>query len=121
MPSQIVWVDIPVLVLERAIRFYSAVLGKAVKKQDYPGMSIGLLPHVEGETSGCLYESKEDRPSDHGPLIYLNAEGRLDQAAAAAESAGGKISQPRHAIGPHGFRVIVRDSEGNRIALHSHN
>ena len=24
-----------------------------------------------------------------------------------------------HAIGPHGFRALIRDSEGNRIALHS--
>jgi predicted enzyme related to lactoylglutathione lyase len=24
-----------------------------------------------------------------------------------------------HAIGPHGFRAVLLDSEGNRIALHS--
>jgi len=120
MASQVVWVDIPVVDLDRAIRFYSAVLGTPIKKQDYPGGSLGLLPHVDGETGGCLYQSKEDRPSDHGPLIYLNAEGRLDQAAAAVESAGGKVRQPKHPIGPHGFRVIALDSEGKRIALHSH-
>jgi hypothetical protein len=27
--------------------------------------------------------------------------------------------EPKHSIGPHGFRAIVLDSEGNRIALHS--
>jgi predicted enzyme related to lactoylglutathione lyase len=25
----------------------------------------------------------------------------------------------KHAIGPHGFRTVILDSEGNRIALHS--
>ena len=32
MPNQIVWVDIPVVKLDRAIRFYSAILGTQVEK-----------------------------------------------------------------------------------------
>jgi uncharacterized protein len=119
--NQIVWVDIPVLDLERAMRFYSAVLGSAVKKEDYPGMSIGLLPGFDGENtvSGCLFTRADEKPSDKGVLIYLNAQGRLDQAVAAVEPNGGKVLQPKHPIGPHGFRAVVHDSEGNRIALHS--
>lgn len=49
MANQIVWCDIPVLDLDRAIRFYSVVLGAVVKKQEFPGTSIGILPHDEGE------------------------------------------------------------------------
>ena len=45
MPNQIVWVDIPVMELDRAIQFYSAVLGTKVKKEEFDGMSMGLLPH----------------------------------------------------------------------------
>ncbi|HEV3149059.1 MAG TPA: hypothetical protein VGZ24_10465 [Chthoniobacterales bacterium] len=37
----------------------------------------------------------------------------------AARANGGKVLQDKHQIGPHGFRAIVVDSEGNRIALHS--
>ena len=29
------------------------------------------------------------------------------------------VCLPIHPIGPHGFRAIILDSEGNRIALHS--
>jgi hypothetical protein len=29
------------------------------------------------------------------------------------------VLEAMHAIGPHGFRAVVLDSEGNRIALHS--
>jgi len=119
MAHQIVWFDIPVLNLDRAIQFYSAVLGAPVKKEEFPGMTIGILPHQEGEVAGCLYTSEKDRPSDHGPLLYLNCNGRLDEAIATVEPNGGKIVQPKHAIGPYGFRAIVMDSEGNRIALHS--
>jgi predicted enzyme related to lactoylglutathione lyase len=117
--NQVVWVDIPVLDLNRAIRFYSAVLGSPVQKQDYPGMSIGLLPSAGSDVSGCLFTKADERPSDRGLLVYLNAQGRLDEAVAAVEPNGGKVIQPKHAIGPHGFRAVILDSEGNRIALHS--
>jgi predicted enzyme related to lactoylglutathione lyase len=52
-------------------------------------------------------------------LIYLNCEGRLDVAIAAVGLNGGKVIQYKHQIGEHGFRAIVLDTEGNRIALHS--
>ena len=119
MANQIVWVDIPVLDLDRAIAFYSAVLGRPVKKQEYPGTTIGLLPDEDKDVSGCLVAGGGLRPSDSGPLIYLNAQGRLDEAVAAVESSGGTIVQPRHPIGPYGHRAIIRDSEGNQVALHS--
>jgi predicted enzyme related to lactoylglutathione lyase len=52
-------------------------------------------------------------------MIYLNANGRLDDAIAAVAPNGGKVVQPKHPIGPFGFRAIINDSEGNRVALHS--
>ena len=119
MANQIVWVDIPVLDLDRAVSFYSAVLGSPVQKQEYPGMSIGLLPGSDPDVSGCLFTKDDERPSDRGLLIYLNAQGRLDEAVAAVEPNGGKVVQPKHQIGPYGFRAVILDSEGNRVALHS--
>ena len=120
MANQVVWVDIPVRDLDRAVGFYSAVLGAAVETQEYPGMKIALLPGADSDVSGCLFMSEDGaEPSQSGPLIYLNATGRLEEATAAAEAQGGTILKPPHPIGPHGFRAIVVDSEGNRIALHS--
>ena len=119
MSNQIVWVDIPVKDLDRAIKFYSAVLGAQVKKEEFPGMAIGILPHNDGEVGGCLFKREGEEPSGKGALLYLNANGRLDQAIAAVEANGGKIIQPKHQIGPYGHRAIILDSEGNRVALHS--
>jgi predicted enzyme related to lactoylglutathione lyase len=119
MANQIVWCDIPVVNLERAIQFYSALLGAEVKKQEFPGMSVGILPHNDGEVGGCLFASDTEKPSDKGVMIYLNANGRLDDAIASAAANGGKVLQPKHPIGPFGFRAIILDSEGNRVALHS--
>jgi uncharacterized protein len=117
--NQIVWCDIPVLNLDGAVKFYSAILGQEVKKQELPGMTIGILPHNDGEVGACLFVSEEEKPSEKGAMIYLNANGRLDDAIAAVIPNGGKIVQPKHPIGPFGFRAIIVDSEGNRVALHS--
>ena len=119
MANQIVWCDIPVLDLNRAMKFYSTVLGQSVKKQESPGMTIGILPHNDGEVGACLFTSDEEKPSATGTMIYLNANGRLDDAIAAVASNGGKVVKPKHPIGPFGFRAVVIDSEGNRVALHS--
>jgi predicted enzyme related to lactoylglutathione lyase len=118
------WTDIPVTNLDRATKFYSAMLGQEVSKMSEGGFEYGLLPHEEQNASGCLCVGADsvgadNKPSQNGPLIYLSVEGRLDDAAKAVRANGGKVLQEKQAIGPHGFRVVIVDSEGNRIALHS--
>ena len=118
------WTDIPVTNLDRAIKFYSALLGKEVRKMSETGFEYGLLPHEEQNASGCLCVGgdsvgNKNEPSETGPLIYLSVEGRLNEAVGAARVNGGKVLQERQQIGPHGVRAIIVDSEGNRIALHS--
>ena len=119
MANQVVWVDIPVKDLDRAIEFYSAVLGKPVTKENFGPMSLGLLPHENDDVGGCLVQRDDEQPSAQGILIYLNANGRLDEATKAAERHGGKVLLARESLGPYGSRSIIVDCEGNRVALHS--
>lgn len=120
MSHSFVWVDIPVLDLDRAVTFYSAVLGRLVTREGGPGFAFGLFGHEGNEVAGCLVPPDgANAPSARGPLVYLNAEGRLNDAVAAVIVHRGSVLQPVHPIGPHGFRAIVVDSEGNRVALHS--
>ena len=114
MANQIVWVDIPVLDLDRAVRFYSAVLGGEVRSKSIRGWRSDSCPATTSDVSGCLFTKDDERPSATGLLIYLNAQGRLDEAIAVVEPNGGKVLQPRHQIGPHGYRAVILDSEGNR-------
>ncbi|BAU49482.1 glyoxalase [Sulfurifustis variabilis] len=118
MTSPLVWFDIPARDLDRAVAFYAAVLGRPIVKQQFPEVAVAVLPHEEGELTGCLYPSDEP-PAVHGPLLYFSCAGRLDDAIGQVEPNGGKVLKGRHAIGPYGFRAVVLDSEGNRIALHS--
>jgi uncharacterized protein len=118
--NTICWTDIPVANLDRAIAFYSAVLGQPVSKETSPGFEFGLLPHAKDNVSGCLCVMPDTAPSLAGPLVYFAVDGRLDAAIEAACAGGGKILKEKHAIGPYGFRAVIVDSEGNRVALHSH-
>ena len=117
--NTIVWTDIPVTDLDRSIRFYSAVLGAEVKKESAGPMEFGLLPHFETNVAGCLVKADDNKPSQQGPLVYLSVDGRLDDAITKVRDGGGKVLKEKHPIGPHGFRAIIVDSEGNRVALHS--
>ncbi len=116
MPNRVIWFDLPVRDLQRAMKFYSEVLDCEVK-EDRPG--IGVISHGDDEVSGCLFKRSDAVPSEHGALLYFNVAGRLDEAVATAEQLGGRIVKPPHQIGPYGMRALVIDSEGNRIALHS--
>lgn len=114
------WVDIPVIDLDRAIAFYSAVLGAPVIKENGdPGVVFGLLPHEDNNISGCLTLGGDNQPSLNGPLIYLSVDERLDEALAAVIAQGGIVQQPPQQIGLYGYRAVIIDSDGNRIALHA--
>ena len=119
MANQVVWFDLPATDLDRAVRFYSAIMGVQVKKEQHGGSAIGVLPHADTDVAGCIFTGKDARPSQDGPLLYFNCQGRLDAAIVAVESNGGKILTAKHQIGAYGSRAVVLDSEGNRIALHS--
>jgi predicted enzyme related to lactoylglutathione lyase len=119
MKHNIVWFDVPVVDLDRAIRFYSAVLNAEVKKEDAGGMSLAMLPTPEGGQMGCLCVVEGFKPSADGIMIYFGVNGRLKEAVAAVRANGGTVQSDVHSIGPYGFRAEVLDSEGNCIALHS--
>ena len=115
------WIDIPVINLDRAINFYAAILEQEVQKHSQGGFEFGLLPHTEDNVSGCLAVMDDRKPSRNGPLVYLQVEGRLDQAIEIVEKEGGEILSGKEQMGPYGYRAIILDTEGNSIALYSKN
>ena len=114
------WFDIPCVDLSRAVTFYEAMLGCKIAVEEHDGFSIGVLPHEDSDVGGCLAVMDDTNPSDTGILIYLNCDGRLDEAIFAAKENGATIQKEKHSLGPYGHRAIILDSEGNRVALHSY-
>jgi predicted enzyme related to lactoylglutathione lyase len=115
--NRAVWFDIPVADLDRAAKFYAAVLGVGVPKEQFGDFSFAVIEHRDGN-GGCLVPNPAEIGTS-GVMIYLNADGRIRQAVSEVEAHGGRVIEPVHPIGPHGFRAVIHDSEGNRIALHS--
>ncbi|WP_028669725.1 VOC family protein [Saccharospirillum impatiens] len=115
--NPLVWLDIPVLDLDRAIGFYQPVLDWVLVDQR-PQADMAVFRHSKGEVAVALI-LQTSTPGGLGPLPYLNCHGRLEQALARVEPYGGSIEQPLHPLTPFGFRAVIRDSEGNRVALHS--
>ena len=116
--NRAVWFDIPVGDLERATSFYSEVLAVKVEKQSFDDFQFSVIEHGDGN-GGCLVPNADDVSSDKGILLYLNVHGRIRDAVQKVQDNGGNVLQAVHSIGPHGFRAIIVDSEGNRIVLHS--
>ncbi|HBN90279.1 VOC family protein [Rheinheimera aquimaris] len=115
--NRAVWFDIPVAELKRAADFYSAMLAVKVDIFSEAGFSFAVIEHSDGN-GGCLVPNPADI-SNKGVMLYLNVNGRIQDAVAKVNLHGGKVLQAVHAIGPHGFRAVVIDSEGNRVVLHS--
>ena len=115
--NRAVWFDIPVADLDRAAKFYRAILGVGVDKETYGDFSFCVIEHKDGN-GGCLVPNKQEIAAG-GVLLYLNANGRIRDAVSKVVPNGGSVIEDTHPIGPHGFRAIVLDSEGNRIALHA--
>ena len=116
--NRLVWFDIPVADLERAAAFYRGVLSVGVHVETTPGYSFAVLEHKDGN-GGCLVPKAGEISANAGILVYLNVNGRMRDAVRHVETLGGRIVEPPRSMGPHGFRAIVVDSEGNRIALHA--
>ena len=128
MENTVVWADIPVTDLDRAMKFYGAVLQHEFQKvEGMDGIALIAPPpgfdpsQMEGPApvSIDLAVTAANKPSTDGCTIYLNSfgdpEGMLERAAAA----GGEILQPVQYMGEMiGSIGFFKDTEGNRVGVH---
>lgn len=63
--NRAVWFDIPVVELDRAVKFYRAVLAIEVSVHEFDGFFFGVLDHKEGN-GGCLVPKPDEVASDSG-------------------------------------------------------
>ncbi len=115
------WFEVPVAELERAVRFYEAMLNVTLKRehlQGQPPMAIFLRGEAGG-VGGALIKDERVRPSADGSVVYFHAGKDLAGCVERAQRAGGKVLLPPTEIGDPGAIALVLDTEGNRVGLHS--
>lgn len=119
MTNAAVWFDIFTLDFDRAVKFYSTILGQDIEVREFNGKNLGFFPIQDNGVGGTIVPPGEDLPSSDGTCIYLNVEGRIDEALEKLEPAGGKILNPKVFVPDFGWIAHIIDSEGNRVGLHS--
>jgi predicted enzyme related to lactoylglutathione lyase len=120
MRNTVVWFDIPVTDMDRAIRFYQAVTQSEMKRQTLDtGEETALFASGDGGVTGSLFKSSSDKPSEVGSRVYLNAEPSIDEWIERVKSAGGHIAVDKTKIPGHGYFAYFIDSEGNRVGLNA--
>jgi uncharacterized protein len=117
--NPVVYFEIPVTNVDRAIKFYSAVFNFKFEKETIDKNEMALFPFTENDLgiSGALAKGEIYKPSKNGTLIYFRTE-NIDDTLKLAVQNGGKILYPKTSNGDLGFVAEFEDSEGNRIALH---
>jgi len=115
----ITWFEIPVRELDRAQRFYEAVLEQPMARETMGSEQMALFAAEADGIKGCLNIGAEAvAPSAGGTRVYLDASPSIDEALARVPRAGGRVVTPKVAL-PEGmgFFAHVADTEGNVVGL----
>jgi predicted enzyme related to lactoylglutathione lyase len=119
MANTIVWADIPVTDMDRARKFYAAVLEAEIPLMDGANGDVALLPGEQGTVSGDLARGENQKPGLGGCTIYLDSKGDPEGMIERAVAAGGAVLMPVTSMGDMvGSIGFFQDSEGNRIGVH---
>jgi predicted enzyme related to lactoylglutathione lyase len=112
------WVEIPVMEMDRAKKFYEALLDTTLterKMDDYEMMVFPMDMEAPGGGAG-LIKDKDYKPSKTGTIVYFST-ADIDKSLKMAEANGGKIAVNKTDMGEHGFYAQIQDSEGNTVGL----
>ncbi|RXM44137.1 VOC family protein [Flavobacterium sp. YO12] len=117
--NPVVYFEIPVLYIERAIQFYSAVFNFDFERDVIHGNEMAFFPISENESgiSGALAQGEIYNPTINGTLIYF-ATNNINETLDLAVKNGAEILFPVTSNGEFGWVAEFKDCEGNRIALH---
>jgi uncharacterized protein len=122
MKNLISIVEIPTIEFPRAVSFYQTILDTSIQEINMDGALMGLFPS-DGETvSVALVKSAQYKSSMDGSVVYFNAGDDLQIVLDKIKANGGKIIVPKTDIGSGiGFYAMFKDTEGNKVGLHSKN
>ena len=117
--NPVVFFEIPVLDMGRAMGFYQQVFGFSFEKAEIDGNLMAFFPWKKDASgvSGALALGESYVPGRQGVRIYFHADS-ITAVLKQVEAIGSKILYPRTCVGKAGWVAEFEDSEGNCIALH---
>jgi uncharacterized protein len=114
------WIEIPVVDIERAKKFYREVLGVGFNELHMSGNDYALIDVKDRFNTGCLVKGDGYVPSVQGVVLYLNGGEDLSRNLVRVTKAGGKVILPKTFLSTEaGHIAYFVDTEGNKIGLHS--
>ena len=115
--NPVVYFEIPVNDIDRAIKFYKVVFNFNFDKETIDNNEMALFPFTDENSgiSGALAKGEIYKPTKDGVVIYFRTE-NIDETIKLAISNGGHILYPVTDNGT-GLVAEFEDTEGNRIAL----
>ena len=121
MKDAITWFDIPTENFDRAVKFYSEILGQPIRVDTFMGQKLGFFPMdgTEG-VGGALVLPMWAKPCADGTRVYLSCQGIIDEVIGRVEKSGGKIIAPKFELGDRGWIAVIMDTEGNTVGLQSY-
>lgn len=116
--NPVVYFEIPVDDIDRAIKFYKAVFNFDFAKERIDNNEMALFPFADENSgiSGALAKGEIYKPTKDGIVIYFKTE-NIDETLKLATTNGGQVLYPKIDNGI-GLVAEFEDTEGNRIALY---
>ncbi|MDB4976110.1 MAG: Glyoxalase family protein [Myxococcaceae bacterium] len=118
--SAINWFEIPVQDMDRAVRFYEALIGRALKREVFMDVPHAIFQSSKDKdgVGGALIHDKNRKPAGSATCVYLDSSD-IDASIKRATAIGGEVVQPKTSIGPMGSIALLKDTEGNLVGLHT--
>ena len=111
--NSITWFEIYVQDLDRAKKFYEAMLGIELN----PMLGFPQDADLNG-SSGSIIKAEGMPSGGNSTLVYFECDD-CSVEASRVNDAGGELIREKMSIGEFGFVAHAKDSEGNMIGLHS--
>jgi|SRR5262245_17588669 len=116
------WVEIPVTNMKRATSFYRELLGIDVNEMKVGDNDYALFAIKDKFNSGCLVKGQGYVPRMDGVVVYLDGGSDLSTVLARVDKAGGQVLLKKTFLSQEaGYIAYFKDTEGNKIGLHSMN
>jgi len=122
--TPLVWAEIAVNDMNRAIEFYQTHLGLTFTREVINDMEMAVINKASQDDAGvALIKHQMMKPSMDGSTIYLHLSDNLSPLLAKLKQQGVIIIMDAIPIhdGECGYSATFADSEGNKVGLWSKN